>query len=56
MISDTLFEAREEIRTYLDDPAFAGTYEGAVRDKIETLVQMMEGVQRELDCPPSWPW
>ena len=54
MISDTLFEAREEIRRYLDDPVMGRCYPRPLRDRIESLATEMESIQRVLDTPPLY--
>lgn len=53
MISDTLFEAREDIRRYLDDPIMGKCYEGDMRARLEILLVEMESIQRALDTPPA---
>ena len=52
MISDTLSEAVEDIRRYLDEPIFADVYQGAVRQQIEELVAAMDATRVLLDTPP----
>jgi hypothetical protein len=52
MISDVLFEALDDIRGYLDDPTFAGTYSGVLRAEIERVLAEMEALRQSLDRPP----
>jgi len=52
MISDVLSEAHESIRSYLDDPVFAGMYPGELRAEIERLLAVMEALRQSLDQPP----
>lgn len=51
-ISDTLYEARQQIQDYLDNNIF--NYE-EVRDDVEWLLKRMEELQRCLDLPPGAP-
>jgi cell fate (sporulation/competence/biofilm development) regulator YmcA (YheA/YmcA/DUF963 family) len=51
MISDILSEAVAEIRRYLDDPVFAGTYTNSRRE-IERVAQEMDKLRAELDRLP----
>lgn len=54
MISDVLFEAKEDIQRYLNDPVFAPCYV-ETRSEIEALLIAMERVQKILDSPPPNP-
>jgi hypothetical protein len=51
MISDVLSEASYKVRSYLDDPVFAGAYSGD-RDQIERVLAEMEALHVILDAPP----
>ena len=53
MISDTLFEAVEEIRRYLKEPVFSTTYTGNLRRQIEKVTAEMEAIRILLDMPPK---
>lgn len=50
MISDILFEAIEEIRTYQRD--MPGYYDD-MKNRIDAVLEQMESLQRELDAPPA---
>jgi hypothetical protein len=52
MISDVLFEAHENIRSYLDDPVFADVYSGELRAEIERVMRTMDALRQRLDQPP----
>lgn len=53
MISDTLFEASEEVKRYLADEVFALAYQpGPLRDRIEAMVAEMDTIRIILDTPP----
>jgi hypothetical protein len=52
MISDVLFEALDDIRGYLDDPAFAEMYSGELRAEVERVMREMEALRETLDQPP----
>lgn len=54
MISDTLSEAVDDIRRYLDDPVFADVYSGDIRQQIETTVSAMDATRVMLDTPPGY--
>jgi hypothetical protein len=51
MISDTLSEAGDEIRRYLDE--MPEVYSGEMREKIERLLLNMDAIRSELDAPPA---
>ena len=53
MISHVLSEAVREIREYLNEPAYANTYQGEVREEIEAVVAAMDAVRAKLDAPPG---
>ena len=53
MISDVLAEACDQIREYLEDPVFADTYAGKMRDEIERVVGEMDRLRAKLDLPPA---
>ena len=48
-VSDTLFEAGEEIRNYLKN----GQYEGSLGKRIELLLAQMDEMRAELDAGPA---
>lgn len=50
MISDTLFDAANEIREYQREYP---DYYDAIKQKLELLLQHMDLVRRELDTPPT---
>jgi hypothetical protein len=52
MISDVQFEAPDDIRGYLDNPAFAEKYSGELRAEIERVLAEMEVLRERLDQPP----
>lgn len=49
MISDTLSEAHDDLRHYLDDPTYEAIYAGVMRDRIEALLIEMGSIRAELD-------
>jgi hypothetical protein len=49
MVSDVLFEALDQIGSYLDEPRM---YVGEQRDMIFALCDHMRAVMRSLDRPP----
>lgn len=49
MISDVLFDASEDIKQYLTDPAFHGCYKGETERRIVGLLRHMRYVQWLLD-------
>jgi len=49
MISDTLFEAMEQIKDYQHD---AGTYK-TMTDRIEVVTFVMDMLRHDLDTPPG---
>lgn len=56
MISDVMFEAVEQINSYIDDGAgeTARTwYSGELRERIVALREVMDALRQELDTPPS---
>lgn len=53
MISDVLADATDEIRSYLDDPAFRGVYVGEARAKVEAALVAMAAARELLDTPPA---
>lgn len=53
MISDTLFEAAEEIRNYLTDATFRDAYQGETRARIDRLLDEMRALRLALDAPPD---
>ena len=53
MISDILYEASEDIRSYLDHPATRDCYQGKLREEIEALFIMLKELQYRLDAPPT---
>jgi hypothetical protein len=52
-ISDTLFEARGEIRRYLDSSWGRKAYQ-PLRERIELLLVEMNEIRKILDTPPSY--
>lgn len=53
MISDVLHEAVNEIDRYLNDPVFATSYTGELRDHIVKVRDEMHSLRAELDAPPT---
>lgn len=54
MISDVLFDAKEEIERYLTDPIFFDTYSDPnLRNRLNDLIAKMEEIRIELDTPPN---
>lgn len=53
MISDVLADAAEEIRSYLEDPAFRGVYTGEAREIIGSALVAMYAARDFLDTPPA---
>jgi len=54
MISDVLFDAKEEIERYLTDPIFFDTYsDPGLRNRLNDLIAKMEEIRIELDSPPD---
>lgn len=53
MISDTLFDAGQEIDRYLDDPVMGKCYTGPMRARILALRADMREIQRDLDVGPT---
>ena len=55
MISDVLSDVIQEIREFLDDPAYSQVYAGKLRAEIEQVVAAMEALRETLDQPPPHP-
>ena len=55
MISDVLSDVIQEIREFLDDPAYLQVYAGKLRAEIEQVVAAMEALRETLDQPPTRP-
>jgi hypothetical protein len=55
MIGDVLSDATQQIREFLDDPAYSQIYAGRLRAKIEQVVAAMEALRETLDQPPTRP-
>lgn len=53
MISDVLFQAREDIQSYLDEPTYAEVYSGELRAEIEHVMAAMASLLQKLDRPPT---
>lgn len=54
MISDVLFEAKEDIERYLHDPVYADVYtDENLRNRLNDLIVKMEEIRIELDAPPD---
>lgn len=55
MIRHVLSDAVTEIRNYLENPVFARSYQGALRDEILRVLAHMDRVREHLDTPPASP-
>lgn len=53
MISDVLFEAKEGIESYLNDPFYSDFYNQNLRNRLNDLIIKMEEIRVELDTPPD---
>lgn len=51
MISDTLFDAAQDIRRYLTDPTFAECYGEADRSDCMSLVALMDDLRHRIERP-----
>ena len=52
MISDVLFDAREDIKRMLNDPVYMKFYGPEMRRQLEALCEEMERIRKEIDGPP----
>ena len=55
MITDVLADASQQIREFLNDPAYSQMYAGRLRVEIEQVVAAMEALRETLDQPPTRP-
>lgn len=53
MISDTLFDAVQEIDRYVNDPVFRDAYQGELRTRILLVRNAMEDLRDELETVPD---
>ena len=53
MISDVLFEAKEGIERYLNEPVYSNVYNQDLRDRLNDLIIKMEEIRVELDTSPD---
>lgn len=51
MISDTLFEAQQEIERYLYSPDMRDAYQGNIRARIVQLLVNIDAIRADLDNP-----
>ena len=55
MISDVMHETVANLDHYLNDPVYAKTYTGELRQRILRLRNEAEGIRVLLDTPPGSP-
>jgi predicted regulator of amino acid metabolism with ACT domain len=54
MISDVLFDAKEDIERYLNDPVYSDVYtDENLRNRLNDLIAKMEEIRIALDTPPD---
>jgi hypothetical protein len=54
MISDVLFDAKNDIEYYLNEPTFSDVYSDAnLREQLNELMKNMEKIRVQLDALPN---